>query len=168
VNQTETMRLGVKLSPRPDGGLTVVAVHDGGSVASAGGKPGDVWMRVDGVAAAEMYARWKDGTCPRRPGIPIQVEVLREGERLVHRPMWRTDEPLPMAAAPGTDPERAPDTAASLGDEYRPPGPFSQSVMDYLATESSGPRFVTRDAAAGRYNPTDEIDMAVERAIYGR
>jgi predicted metalloprotease with PDZ domain len=162
------MTLGATFSVRPDGTLEVLTVQPAGSVASAGGNPGDRWIAIDGTPPAEAFVAWQDGTRQRRPGIPLTVEVLRDGERLVHRPMWRTDEPSANAFVPSADTEHAPDAAARPGDDYSAPGPFSASVMGYLATESSEPRVVTRDAAAERYNPFAEIDRAVERAIYGR
>jgi hypothetical protein len=68
-------RLGIKFSAEVDGTLSVVALDEGGSVASAGGQIGDIWVTVHGVPAAEVRAEWQDGTRQRRPGIPLTVKT---------------------------------------------------------------------------------------------
>jgi S1-C subfamily serine protease len=69
------MGLGVKFSDGPGGGLAVVTVEKGGSVADAGGLIGDLWLTIDGQPAAEVLAEWHDGTRQHRPGVPLTVAV---------------------------------------------------------------------------------------------
>jgi hypothetical protein len=91
------MGLGVEFTDARDGALSVIGIDEGGSVAGAGGKIGDLWLTIDGQPAVEVLAQWHDGTRPHRPGIPLTVEIDRAGERLVIRPMWRSDELTSLA-----------------------------------------------------------------------
>jgi hypothetical protein len=75
------MRLGVEFSDGPDGRLLVIGLDACGSVAQAGGKVGDRWLTIDGEVAIEVLAQWHDGTRPRRPAVPLNVVIGRNGER---------------------------------------------------------------------------------------
>jgi hypothetical protein len=94
------MGLGVKFSDGPDGGLTAIGVEKGGSVADAGGEIGDVWLTIDGERATEVLGQRHDGTRAHRPGVPLTVLVERASERLVIRPMWRSDDPKRRPSQP--------------------------------------------------------------------
>jgi hypothetical protein len=96
------MRLGVEFSDGPDGRLLVIGLDACGSVAQAGGKVGDRWLTIDGEVAIEVLAQWHDGTRPRRPAVPLNVVIGRNGERSVIRPMWRSDELTSLAVASRT------------------------------------------------------------------
>jgi hypothetical protein len=111
------MRLGVEFSDGPDGRLLVIGLDACGSVAMAGGKIGDLWVTIDGLPAAEVLAQWHSGKRPHRPGVPLTVEIDRNGVLLVIRPAWRSDELTSLAVE---DAEESDDEPTRPADETEP------------------------------------------------
>jgi hypothetical protein len=65
------LTLDVEFGPdRPDGGVWVVRVDQGGAWGDAGGVAGDLACTIDGVPAAQALAELASGTRPRLAVLP--------------------------------------------------------------------------------------------------
>jgi hypothetical protein len=136
------LTLGVELGPdRPDGSVVVIAVEEGGSVAAAGGRVGDLWLTIDGELAAQVLISWADDMRPRRPDVPISVEIKRNGEHLLIGPSFR-DEAVPdtvPAAEPASAPRiyRRPPARPMSGEDAAASLDLEQSILAWMRSAHS-------------------------------
>jgi hypothetical protein len=74
--------------PGANGSVTIAEVDQGGPVAAAGGKAGDVLLLVDGRSAMDARRGWHDGSRPAVAGVRMSWMVERNAEKLVLCPAW--------------------------------------------------------------------------------
>jgi predicted metalloprotease with PDZ domain len=100
------MKLGAAFSAH-GAALVVTSVDSDGSISAAGGESGDRWLTTDGDPAAVVANEWQSGARPRRPGIPLVIEALRDGRPVTLRPLWRSsaDERADATSTPAPEPE---------------------------------------------------------------
>jgi serine protease Do len=114
---------GLRLDERPDGGLVVASVYEGGPAEAAGVRSGDAIETVDG---RPVFGRpgWAESFALAFPGERRRLGLVREGKRissellLISREVWaagRVSEPVEVPSLGVSVAALRPDVADSLG-----------------------------------------------------
>jgi hypothetical protein len=153
------MKLGVRLRSTHEGDLVAIDVDPTGSVVSAGGEVGDVWLSIDDQPAAQVHAEWQSGARPRRAGVPLKVEVRRNGQSTIIRPMWRSEQRVAAVSRSDGARNRAP--TVPLQVEVNPSPPPVRGVASVPVEAERQPEL----AAAGEVSVAETSEPTTPYAI---